>query len=198
MSADLCPSVFSSTPSLVTNSVVTTTSNTSSMSNGNVENSNDHRVTANVSPLRTSTPLENGGSAYITSVPSTSTMNGSVSSTVYTTTSTSTTVSSVNSLTEKPPIAPNEGRSSYKDQPASSASPPTRDKLRAEDKARRRMNQHGERTGTACSGEKLGRYIYSNIHSVTLTSWSRYWFRLSCLVIRLSLVTDAMSLQQWF
>ncbi|XP_061928467.1 protein outspread isoform X5 [Apis cerana] len=153
--ADLCASVFSSTPSLVTNSVVTTTSNTS-MSNGNVvENSNDHRVTANVSPLRTSTPLENGGSTYITSVPSTSTMNGSVSSTVYTTTSTSTTVSSVNSLTEKPPIVPNEGRSSYKDQPASSASPPTRDKLRAEDKARRRMNQHGERTGTACSGEKL-------------------------------------------
>ncbi|XP_031371109.1 protein outspread isoform X5 [Apis dorsata] len=153
--ADLCASVFSSTPSLVTNSVVTTTSNTS-MSNGNVvENSNDHRVTANVSPLRTSTPLENGGSTYITSVPSTSTMNGSVSSTVYTTTSTSTTVSSVNSLTEKPPIVPNEGRSSYKDQPASSASPPTRDKLRAEDKARRRMNQHGERTGTVCSGEKL-------------------------------------------
>ncbi|XP_043800644.1 protein outspread isoform X4 [Apis laboriosa] len=154
--ADLCASVFSSTPSLVTNSVVTTTSNTS-MSNGNVvENSNDHRVTANVSPLRTSTPLENGGSTYITSVPSTSIMNGStVSSTVYTTTSTSTTVSSVNSLTEKPPIVPNEGRSSYKDQPASSASPPTRDKLRAEDKARRRMNQHGERTGTACSGEKL-------------------------------------------
>lgn len=139
------------------------------MSNGNaVENSNDHRVTANVSPLRTSTPLENGGSTYVTSVPSTSTMNGSVSSTVYTTVTTSTTttvVSSVsNSLTEKPPIVPpNEGRSSYKDQPASSASPPTRDKLRAEDKARRRMNQHGERTGTACSGEKLGLYMLEYI-----------------------------------
>ncbi|PBC33672.1 Protein outspread [Apis cerana cerana] len=172
--ADLCASVFSSTPSLVTNSVVTTTSNTS-MSNGNVvENSNDHRVTANVSPLRTSTPLENGGSTYITSVPSTSTMNGSVSSTVYTTTSTSTTVSSVNSLTEKPPIVPNEGRSSYKDQPASSASPPTRDKLRAEDKARRRMNQHGERTGTACSGEKLGivRLVECEVIRRMLGNWS--------------------------
>ncbi|XP_043274219.1 protein outspread isoform X2 [Venturia canescens] len=41
---------------------------------------------------------------------------------------------------EKPPMVPNDGRP-YRDQPASSASPPTRDKLRAEDKARRRLNQ---------------------------------------------------------
>ncbi|CAK9821946.1 Protein outspread [Anthophora retusa] len=154
VSTDLCSSVFSSSPSLVTSSVVTTTSN-SPISNGNAENSNDHRTNSNVSPLRTSTPLENGGSTYLSNVPSTSSMNGSVSSTVYSTTSTSTTMSTGISLTEKPPIAPNEGRSSYRDQPASSASPPTRDKLRAEDKARRRMNQHGERAGTACSGEKL-------------------------------------------
>ncbi|XP_050473401.1 myosin phosphatase Rho interacting protein outspread isoform X2 [Bombus vancouverensis nearcticus] len=151
--SDLCPPVFSSTPSLVTNSVVTTTSN-ATMSNGNVETNNDHR-TSNLSPLRTSTPLENGGSTYLSSVSTTSSMNGNVSSTVYSTPSTPTTVSSSSSLTEKPPIVPNEGRSSYRDQPASSASPPTRDKLRAEDKARRRMNQHGERAGTACSGEKL-------------------------------------------
>ncbi|KAK9310721.1 hypothetical protein QLX08_000040 [Tetragonisca angustula] len=154
--SDLCPSAFSSTPSLVTNSVVTTTSSSGSaaMSNGNAESSNDHR-TNSVSPLRGNAPLENGGSAYVSSVPSTSSMNGSVSSAVYSTTSTSTTtVSAGGSLTEKPPIAPNEGRSSYRDQPASSASPPTRDKLRAEDKARRRMNQHGERAGTACP-EKL-------------------------------------------
>ncbi|XP_043506324.1 girdin-like isoform X3 [Frieseomelitta varia] len=154
--SDLCPSVFSSTPSLVTNSVVTTTtSSNAAMSNGNAESNNDHRTNQNLSPLRSNAPLENGGSAYVSTVPSTSSMNGSVSSTVYSTTSTSTTtVPAGGSLTEKPPIAPNEGRSSYRDQPASSASPPTRDKLRAEDKARRRMNQHGERAGTACP-EKL-------------------------------------------
>jgi len=64
-------------------------------------------------------------------------------------------------------MIPNDARSTnYRDQPASSASPPTRDKLRAEDKARRRMNQQGERTGGIigdatgpASGEKLGRYI---------------------------------------
>ncbi|XP_076387068.1 myosin phosphatase Rho interacting protein outspread isoform X2 [Megachile rotundata] len=158
VSSDLCSSVFSSTPSLVTNSVVTTASS-GNMSNGNTEPSNDHRL-GNSSPLRTSTPLENG-SSYLSSVSSSSPMNGSVSSTVYSTTSTmsTSTMSGSSSLTEKPPIVPNEGRSSYRDQPASSASPPTRDKLRAEDKARRRMNQHGERTsigtGTACSTEKL-------------------------------------------
>ncbi|KAK1134042.1 hypothetical protein K0M31_011827 [Melipona bicolor] len=168
--SDLCPSVFSSTPSLVTNSVVTTTTaSNAAMSNGNAESNNDHR-TNSMSPLRSNAPLENGGSAYVSSVPSTSSMNGSVSSTVYSTTSTSTTtVSAGGSLTEKPPIAPNEGRSSYRDQPASSASPPTRDKLRAEDKARRRMNQHGERAGTACPGEKLGRYprIHSSVALVS-------------------------------
>ncbi|XP_017880653.1 protein outspread isoform X2 [Ceratina calcarata] len=143
VSNELCPSVFSSTPSLVTSSVVTTTTN--AMSNGNAENSN-------ASPLRASTPLENG-SSYLSPVSTTSSMNGSVSNTVYSTTSTSTAVSS-GSLTDKPPIVPNEGRSSYRDQPASSASPPTRDKLRAEDKARRRMNQHEERAG-ASTNEKL-------------------------------------------
>ncbi|XP_076183646.1 myosin phosphatase Rho interacting protein outspread isoform X2 [Ptiloglossa arizonensis] len=158
VSTDLCPSVFSSSPSLVTSTVVTTSSNTA-MSNGNAEANNEHR--SNVSPLRTSTPLENG--SYLTSVPSTSSMNGGVPSTVYSTASSSvpsTTMSTASSLTEKPPIVPNEGRSSYRDQPASSASPPTRDKLRAEDKARRRMNQHGERAnigsgGSTCPSEKL-------------------------------------------
>ncbi|XP_076627210.1 myosin phosphatase Rho interacting protein outspread isoform X2 [Colletes latitarsis] len=152
VSSDLCPSVFSSSPSLVTSSVVTTSSSPA-MSNGNAE-------TSNVSPLRSSTPLENGSTGYLS--PSTSSMNGSVVSTVYSTASTSvssTTMSTSSSLTEKPPIVPSEGRSSYRDQPASSASPPTRDKLRAEDKARRRMNQHGERTaidtGPACPSEKL-------------------------------------------
>ncbi|XP_076674017.1 myosin phosphatase Rho interacting protein outspread isoform X7 [Andrena cerasifolii] len=149
VSTDLCPSVFSSSPSLVTSNV-TTTSSATSMSNGSAEASN-------VSPLRTSTPLENGGSSYLPPVPSTSSMNGGVVSTVYSITST--TMSTTSSLTEKPPVVPSEGRSSYRDQPASSASPPTRDKLRAEDKARRRMNQHGERasigTGTACTTEKL-------------------------------------------
>ncbi|XP_076233527.1 myosin phosphatase Rho interacting protein outspread isoform X1 [Calliopsis andreniformis] len=145
--SDLCPSVFSSSPSLVTSNAVTTSSSTV-MSNGNADASN-------VSPLRTSTPLENG-SSYLSSVPTTSSMNGGVS-TVYSTTST--TMSTNSSLTEKPPAVPSEGRASYRDQPASSASPPTRDKLRAEDKARRRMNQHGERaslgTGTNCPSEKL-------------------------------------------
>ncbi|XP_076755753.1 myosin phosphatase Rho interacting protein outspread isoform X2 [Xylocopa sonorina] len=150
VSTDLCASVFSSSSSLVTNSAVTATSN-ATMSNGNAESSNERR-TSNVSPLRTSVPLENGGTNYLSPVSTTSSMNGGVSNAVYSTTSTSTTVSSGVSLTEKPPIAPNEGRSSYRDQPASSASPPTRDKLRAEDKARRRMNQHEERAGTS---EKL-------------------------------------------
>ncbi|OAD60839.1 Protein outspread [Eufriesea mexicana] len=59
VSTDLCPSVFSSAPTLGTNSTSTTTSN-ASMSNGNAETVNEHR-TSNVSPLRTSTPLENGG-----------------------------------------------------------------------------------------------------------------------------------------
>ena len=181
--SDLCPSAFSSTPSLVTNSVVTTTSSSGSaaMSNGNAESSNDHR-TNSVSPLRGNAPLENGGSAYVSSVPSTSSMNGSVSSAVYSTTSTSTTtVSAGGSLTEKPPIAPNEGRSSYRDQPASSASPPTRDKLRAEDKARRRMNQHGERAGTACP-EKLGRY--PRIHCRWLSCRELLRIRWPCVCFR--------------
>lgn len=65
---------------------------------------------------------------------------------------------------EKPPMVPNDGRP-YRDQPASSASPPTRDKLRAEDKARRRLNQTTQNSqrdernssvGVVESNEKLG------------------------------------------
>ncbi|XP_066599345.1 protein outspread isoform X3 [Prorops nasuta] len=66
-------------------------------------------------------------------------------------------------LTEKPPIVPSETRSVYRDQPASSASPPTRDKLRAEDKARRRLIQEHRsdsfsgisNNGSSGSNEKL-------------------------------------------
>ncbi|XP_012272880.1 protein outspread isoform X2 [Orussus abietinus] len=98
-----------------------------------------------------STPLENGTHGF-SSPPtvSNSTISGvSPSSGI----STSPTVGS-----EKPPMVPNESRT-YRDQPASSASPPTRDKLRAEDKARRRMGQQqGERNTTVTtvgSNEKL-------------------------------------------
>lgn len=108
-------------------------------------------------------------------------------STVYSTPST--TMSASSSLTEKPPAVPSEGRASYRDQPASSASPPTRDKLRAEDKARRRMNQHGERasmgSGTTCPTEKLGQYINVEVEAAWWSGvpwwWvcdcgSRYWW----------------------
>nr|KAF7430079.1 hypothetical protein H0235_006477 [Vespula pensylvanica] len=160
-SSELCSSVFSSAPSLVTTSVSTMTScsTNSLLSNGTVDSSN-------VSPLRSSTPLENAAAAAVTSV----SMNGNVVvvSTAYATTPTSTavvvsasntTISSTLSgsgagttLTEKPPMIPSEVRSSYRDQPASGSSPPTRDKLCAEDKARRRSNhQQGEHG----SNEKL-------------------------------------------
>ncbi|XP_076382798.1 myosin phosphatase Rho interacting protein outspread isoform X3 [Megalopta genalis] len=171
--SDLCSSVFSSSSSLVTSSVVTTSSS-SVTSNGSSEASSEHRNNS-VSPLRSGGPLENGSSGYLAAVsvpssspspspspsPSTSTatsaMNGATVGAVYSSASSGGPSTSGSSLTEKPPIVPSEGRSSYKDQPASSASPPTRDKLRAEDKARRRMNQHGERpsSGPACSTEKL-------------------------------------------
>lgn len=154
----------------MTTSVVTATSN-SVLTNGNSENVAEIRN--NLSPLRA---LENGSGNYLTTVTSTtsSSLNGNVCSTVYSTsstavsTATTTTVSSIVSLTDKPPMIPIDGTrsTSYRDQPASSASPPTRDKLRAEDKARRRMNQQSERTGGIigdaagpASGEKLGRYI---------------------------------------
>ncbi|XP_015172858.1 PREDICTED: protein outspread isoform X3 [Polistes dominula] len=106
-SSELCSPVFSSTPSLITTSVVTMTScsTNSLLSNGNVDSSN-------VSPLRSSTPLEN----------------------------------------EKPPMIPNDGKTTYRDQPASGSSPPTRDKLCAEDKARRRSNHQQGENG---SSEKL-------------------------------------------
>ncbi|XP_078044658.1 myosin phosphatase Rho interacting protein outspread isoform X3 [Augochlora pura] len=173
--SDLCSSVFSSSSSLVTSSVVATSSS-SVMSNGSSETSSDHRNNS-VSPLRSGGgPLENGSTSYLasmtvtssssspspsplpaTSSTTTTAMNGSAVGAVYSSAPSSGPSTSSSSLTEKPPIVPSEGRSSYKDQPASSASPPTRDKLRAEDKARRRMNQHGERpsSGPACSTEKL-------------------------------------------
>ncbi|XP_067206469.1 protein outspread isoform X4 [Linepithema humile] len=148
---DLCSSVFSSTPSLATTTIATTTSS-SVLSNGNTDSVAE--VRNSLPSLRSGTPLENGSTgSYLTTATSTTTsLNGSICSTVYSTTpatiSTATTTSSVVSLTEKPPMVPcDSARSSYRDQPASSASPPTRDKLRAEDKARRRMNQQGERTG---------------------------------------------------
>lgn len=196
-SSELCSSVFSSTPSLVTTSVSTMTScsTNSLLSNGNVD-------TSNVSPLRSSTPLENGTKGpYLTSSSSSAaaaaaaaataatsvSMNGNVvavsNSTAYTTTPTSTavvsasntTISSSSStlssggssttLTEKPPMIPSEVRSSYRDQPASGSSPPTRDKLCAEDKARRRSNhQQGEHG----SNEKLGRCRISNVPRILL------------------------------
>ena len=75
---------------------------------------------------------------------------------------TSTSVSPLITGSEKPPIGPSENRN-YKDQPASSASPPTRDKLRAEDKARRRMHQQNDRSSTSISSnEKLGSISYSS------------------------------------
>lgn len=153
--SDLCSSVFSSTPSLVTTSVCTATNN-SVLINGKTESVSEVRNNLSV--------LENGSNgSYLTTATTTTTasLNGNICSTVYSTTST-TVSSSVASLTEKPPMIPNDNArsTSYRDQPASSASPPTRDKLRAEDKARRRMNQQGERTGDTtgtASGEKLGR-----------------------------------------
>ncbi|XP_018046849.1 PREDICTED: protein outspread isoform X1 [Atta colombica] len=163
--SDLCSSVFSSTPSLVTTSVVTATSN-NVLTNGNTENVSEIRNNG-LSPSRA---LENGSTGnYLSTVTSTTTsLNGNVCSTIYSTSSTpvstATTTSSIVSLVDKPPMIPNDGvrSTSYRDQPASSASPPTRDKLRAEDKARRRMNQQGERTGgiigdttSPASGEKL-------------------------------------------
>lgn len=187
--SDLCSSVFSSAMSLVT-----TTSN-SVLTNGNAESASEVSLSrSNLSSLRSGTPMENGSAGYLSTATSTSTvsLNGNVcGTTVYstaptvvatstTTMTTTTTTSSVVSLTDKPPMIPNDGTrssmASYRDQPASSASPPTRDKLRAEDKARRRMNQQGERTsgiindGTGTtSGEKLGRYPTRNAFSPFLT-----------------------------
>ncbi|EFN72300.1 Protein outspread [Camponotus floridanus] len=166
--SDLCSSVFSSTPSLVTTSVCTTTSN-SVLTNGNTESVPEVRsnLSCSNSPLHTVASLENGTSgSYLTTATTTTTasLNGSICSTVYSTTST-TISSSVASLADKPPMIPNDGArsTSYRDQPASSASPPTRDKLRAEDKARRRMNQQGERTadttGTASDDDACRRIL---------------------------------------
>ncbi|XP_014212324.1 uncharacterized protein LOC106642148 isoform X2 [Copidosoma floridanum] len=94
----------------------------------------------NSSPLRNGT----GVHAYATS---SITINGTMppiavsSSPACATPATTSLAGSV--CSEKPPICKSsscaESARSYKDQPASSASPPTRDKLRAEDKARRRV-----------------------------------------------------------
>lgn len=165
--------MFSSTPSLVTTTVATATSS-GVLSNGNTDSVAE--VRNSLPPLRAGAPLENGSTgSYLTTATSTTTsLNGSICSTVYSTTpatiSTATTTSNVVSLTEKPPMVPcDSARStSYRDQPASSASPPTRDKLRAEDKARRRMSQQGERiigdAASTATSEKLGRY--SIIHAM--------------------------------
>ncbi|EZA59782.1 Protein outspread [Ooceraea biroi] len=174
--SDLCSSVFSSTSSLVTTSSVATASN-NVLTNGNAESTSEVNLSrSNLSSLRPGAPLENGsaGNYLGTTTSSTTSLNGNVcGTTVYSTaptavatlTTTTTTTSSIVSLIDKPPMIPNDSTRStanYRDQPVSSASPPTRDKLRAEDKARRRMNQQGERTGSiigdtagTASGEKL-------------------------------------------
>lgn len=161
----------------MTTSVITATSN-NALTNGNAESIPEIR--SNLSPLRA---LENGTAGnYLAAVTTSSSLSSSLNgNAIYSTsstavsTATTTTASSIVSLTDKPPMIPHDGArsTSYHDQPASSASPPTRDKLRAEDKARRRMNQQGERTGgiigdTAgpASSEKLGRYIKSGTISL--------------------------------
>ncbi|XP_043469870.1 protein outspread-like isoform X2 [Leptopilina heterotoma] len=157
--ADLITSSFSSisgspsvnsTHGLIKNS---TNSLLSSTLNGGTDSSCDGSLLrANVSPLRNSN-FENGNiHSYVSST--TNSINGNSSGIANATASvntltaivltTSPTASSLLSGPEKPPIGPSESRN-YKDQPASSASPPTRDKLRAEDKARRRMHQQNER-----------------------------------------------------
>ncbi|XP_051165236.1 protein outspread isoform X2 [Leptopilina boulardi] len=157
--ADLITSSFSSIPgsisvnstqALVKNSTNSLLSNTL---NGGADSSCDgSSLRTNVSPLRNST-LENGNiHSYVSS--STNSINGnspvmanttvSVNTLTTIASTTSTNVSPLITGPEKPPIGPSESRN-YKDQPASSASPPTRDKLRAEDKARRRMHQQNER-----------------------------------------------------
>ncbi|XP_046620410.1 protein outspread isoform X1 [Neodiprion virginianus] len=132
-----------------------------------VELSSPKVVNALVSPLGSENGLSSSSKFTSTTSTSTSKATSSPSSSTTTTTSTMTTTTAASSsgcnLTvgpEKPPIVPGDTRQ-YRDQPASSASPPTRDKLRAEDKARRRMNQQNERSSGANtnagipSGEKL-------------------------------------------
>jgi len=185
--SDLCPSVFSSTSSLVTTTSVVTAAGNSVLTNGNAESAPELNPRGGLSTLRPGAPLENGSYLSTAVSPTTaSSLNGngaavySVASTAAATSTTTTTTatSSVVSLSDKPPMMPNDSARStatYRDQPASSASPPTRDKLRAEDKARRRMNQQGERaasiigdTAAAASGEKLGRYPTRNAVSLDL------------------------------
>ena len=172
---DLCNSTFSS----INNSPVSNSSNmassgsvndsvlTNSNINGNsstknsipcgTENGNLTRGGTNpqISPLRNSL-LENGSVDSISSNTSLISVNGTSQLNI-----------SGNSMiavgSEKPPMVPNDGRT-YRDQPASSASPPTRDKLRAEDKARRRINQNQINqqqrppTSNVENNEKLGQY----------------------------------------
>ncbi|XP_024940754.1 protein outspread isoform X5 [Cephus cinctus] len=152
-SAELCTSGFTTStplPSSTSSSAISTTTVANGIASTlTAEPATGSAIRNSLSTLRNTT-MENGttGHPYIST---TIAVNGS------SVTSTSTTSTSVtSSLIDKPPIAPNEGRA-YRDQPASSASPPTRDKLRAEDKARRRMSQQGERSVTApvSSAEKL-------------------------------------------
>ncbi|XP_015114889.1 protein outspread isoform X2 [Diachasma alloeum] len=116
------------------------------------ENGNSLSRTSMVSPVR-SASLENGSVYNYPGAPSV-TVNGTI---VQRSGGSSVGASSGVMSSEKASILPgtNDTRS-YLDHPASSASPPTRDKLRAEDKARRRMNQQTERPSTGIDAtEKL-------------------------------------------
>lgn len=146
-SLDHCPSTYCSTPTLT---------------HGVTKNQNDSNDLLNNGTCsvemksRVNTPLENGTSdSYLTKLSSsTANVNGS---------SANITPIMNSLLTEKPPIISgttgsvttntDERASPYRDQPASGASPPTRDKLRSEDKARRRMNQQGKRIITNNIGD---------------------------------------------
>jgi len=176
--------VFSSTSSLATTTSVVTAAGNSVLTNGNAESAPEPNARSGLSTLlRPGAPLENG--SYLSTVASatTTSLNGNAavysmaSTAAASTTTTTTTTTTIVSLIDKPPMMPNDNARStaiYRDQPASGASPPTRDKLRAEDKARRRMNQQGERTSiigdaaAAASGEKLGRYPTRNAVSLGL------------------------------
>ncbi|XP_012265785.2 protein outspread isoform X2 [Athalia rosae] len=127
-------------------------------------------VSSNVATTTTTTTTssslmrtENGiSTSYPTPTTNQSNVNGGTSgiptsvtcATSGTTTTTSAAVSSPSTQNvgpEKPPIVPAGESRQYRDQPASSASPPTRDKLRADDKARRRMNQQNDQRSAATS-----------------------------------------------
>ncbi|XP_063972956.1 protein outspread isoform X2 [Diachasmimorpha longicaudata] len=132
-------------------SYVTSNNRTSSISCIS-ENGNSLSRTNVVSPVR-STSLENGSVYNYPSAPSVTVNGGIVQRSSGASVGGSTGV--MNS--EKTSILPGTSDTrSYLDHPASSASPPTRDKLRAEDKARRRMSQQTERPSSGIDAtEKL-------------------------------------------